>query len=119
MVFSLLILSPPAGGSAVAGALRFAAAALESGHQVRQVFFHGEGVAAVARADLPGDEPDLDGAWARLAERGGFPLLACETALVRRGLDVRGLRPGAVRVGTLGQFMLAVGESDRVLTFAD
>jgi tRNA 2-thiouridine synthesizing protein D len=119
MVFSLLILAPPAGGSAVAGALRFAAAALDAGHQVRQVFFHGEGVGAVARADLPADEPDLDAAWARLAARGGFPLLACETALARRGLDAGSLRAGAVRAGTLGQFMLAMGESDRVLTFAD
>lgn len=119
MVFSLLILAPPAGGSAVAGALRFATAALDAGHQVRQVFFHGEGAAAVARADLPADEPDLDAAWALLARRGGFPLLACQTALARRGLDVGGLRPAAVRTGTLGQFMLAVGESDRVLTFAD
>jgi tRNA 2-thiouridine synthesizing protein D len=118
MVFSILVLSPPPGGSAAA-ALRFVEAALAGGHVVRQVFFHAGGVAAAVGVDLPAGEPDLDAAWARLAGVHGFPLLACETALARRGLDAA-LRPSAaVRAGTLGQFIVALGESDRLLEFVD
>lgn len=119
MVFSILVLSPPQGGSAAAAALRFARAALASGHAVRQVFFHAGGVAAAVRAELPAGEPDLDAAWATLAGAHGFPLLACETALARRGLDGARRPSAVVRAGTLGQFMLALGDCDRLLQFVD
>ncbi len=119
MVISLLVLCSPASGQGASSALRFAVAALAAGHTLRQVFFHADGVLAVPPVDVPADEPDLEAGWAALAAVHGVPLLACETALARRGLDRPGLATGAVRLGTLGQFMLAVAQSDRVLSFAD
>jgi tRNA 2-thiouridine synthesizing protein D len=118
MVFSILVTAPPRGGSGAASALRFARAALDAGHRLRQVFFHGDGVAALAAVDPPAGEPDLAADWARLAAEHGVPLLACETALARRGLDAVAVR-GPVRPGTLGQFMVALGESGRLVQFRD
>jgi sulfur relay (sulfurtransferase) complex TusBCD TusD component (DsrE family) len=64
---------------------------------------------------------DLDAAWRELGARHGVPILACTTAAERRGVEPAGAdsRPGVARSGTLGQLMLALGDSDRVLTFAD
>ncbi len=118
MVFSILVTASPRGGPGAAAALRFARAALASGHQVRQVFFHGDGAVALVAAAPTAGEPDLAAGWAGLAAHHGFPLLACETALARRGLDGAPAR-GPVRPGTLGQFMVAVGESGRVMQFRD
>lgn len=118
MVFSILVTAPAVGGCGAAAALRFARAALAAGHRIRQVFFHADGVTAVAAHDLPGGGPDLAGGWAALAAAHGFPLLACETALARRGLD-RLPAAGPVRPGTLGQFMVALDDADRVLQFRD
>jgi tRNA 2-thiouridine synthesizing protein D len=118
MVFSLLVLSAPTNGQGAAAALRFAQAALAAGHRLRQVFFHADAVAAAVRVEAPRDEPQFDAAWAALAPRHGVPLLACETALARRGLDAVGMAHGAVTPGTLGQFMLALGDCDRVISFA-
>ena len=118
MVFSLLVLSAPTNGQGAAAALRFAQAALAAGHRLRQVFFHADAVAAAVHLEAPLDEPQLEAAWATIAQRHGVPLLACETALARRGLDAVGIPHGSVTPGTLGQFMLALGECDRVITFA-
>lgn len=118
MVFSILVTAPPVGGSGAAAALRFAGAALAAGHRVRQVFFHGDGVGALAVHDVGGGAPDLGAAWAALAATHGFPLLACETALARRGLD-RLAAVGPVKPGTLGQFMVALADADRVVQFRD
>jgi tRNA 2-thiouridine synthesizing protein D len=118
MVFSILVTAAPVGGSGAAAALRFAGAALAAGHQVRQVFFHGDGVGELAAHGLGGAAPDLDAGWAALAATHGFPLLACETALARRGLD-RLAATGAVRPGTLGQFMVALADAGRVVQFRD
>jgi tRNA 2-thiouridine synthesizing protein D len=119
MVISLLVLCSPASGQGASSALRFARAAVAAGHTLRQVFFHADGVMAVLAVEVPADEPDLGAGWAALAAAHGVPLLACETALARRGLDRPAVATGAVKIGTLGQFMLAVVDSDRVLTFAD
>lgn len=118
MVFSILVTAPSVGGSGAAAALRFARAALAAGHGVRQVFFHGDGVGALVAVDPPGGAPDLAAGWAELASAHGFPLLACETALARRGLD-RVVAAGPVRPGTLGQFMVAVADAGRVVQFRD
>ena len=117
MVFSLLVLSPLGLGEAGVSALRFARAAVAQGHVLRQVFFHASGVAALNPPQAFADEPKTVAAWMRFAQQHEIPLLACETSAMRRGIEPRG--GGPVRVGTLGQFMVAVGESDRIMSFAD
>jgi tRNA 2-thiouridine synthesizing protein D len=117
MVFSLIVLNAPWQGQAAQSAFRFAEAVLAAGHELRQVFFYGDGAQALAAGSRAADQPDLDRAWRELGERHGVAILACTTAAERRGVGLEG--GGAAKAGTLGQLMLALSDSDRVLTFAD
>jgi len=123
VVFTLLVFGAAADGQGAISAFRFAGAALAAGHQVRQVFFYGDGVAAVRRAEVPADELDLEAGWRKLASSHGFPLIACATAAIRRGLllndETEAVRNGVVHAGTLGQLMIALDETDRVVSFHD
>ena len=116
MVFSLIVLKAPWQGQAAQSAYRFAEAVLASGHELRQVFFYGDGALALTAGGRAADQPDLDGAWRALAARHGVSILACTTAAERRGATAGA---GAAQPGTLGQLVLAMADSDRVLTFAD
>ena len=117
MVFSLIVLNAPWQGQAAQSAYRFAEAVLASGHELRQVFFYGDGALALTAGGRAADQPDLDEAWRGLAGRHGVSILACTTAGERRG--VAASRAGAAQPGTLGQLVVALAEADRVLTFAD
>lgn len=110
MRFSLFIQDSPDAGMAVSSALDFARAAVESGHALRQIFFHADGVrAARAGAD---DDTDLR-ALIGLARTHDVPLLACATWLERLGV----IADGAIRPGSLGQWCDALDEVDRVVSF--
>ena len=123
MVFTLLVFGAAAGGEGAVSAFRFAGALLAAGHHLRQVFFYGDGVASVRRAEVPADELDLEAGWRKLAAAHGFPLIACATAAIRRGLlmndETEAVRNGIVHAGTLGQLMIALDETDRVVSFHD
>ena len=121
MVFTLIVLNAPWQGQAAQSAYRFAEAALSAGHELRQVFFYGDGAGALRPGVAAADRPDLDQAWRGLGARHGVSILACTAAAERRGIEQLGAGDGlgAARPGTLGQLMLALGDSDRVLTFAD
>ena len=121
MVFSLIVLNALSQGQAAQSAYRFAEAVLAAGHELRQVFFYGDGAGALRPGVGAADRPDLGLAWRDLAARHGVSILACTAAAERRGIDLAAAdaRPGAARPGTLGQLMLALADSDRVLTFAD
>lgn len=118
MVFSILCTAAPAGDHAAAAALRFARAAVDCGHQLRQVFFYSDAVNIVCADPPGGGASELLADWCRFAAQHGVPLLACESALARRGLHLEQDNL-PLRRGTLGQFMLAVGESERVVQFRD
>ena len=117
MVFSLIVLNAPWQGQAAQSAFRFAEAALLAGHELRQVFFHGDGAQALVAGSRGADQADLERAWRELGTRHGIAILACATAAERRGIASEGA--GAAKAGTLGQLMMALADSDRVLTFAD
>jgi tRNA 2-thiouridine synthesizing protein D len=116
MQFLLIVLDAPGSGAASASALRFARAAMAAGHAVRQVFFHADGVHAAAPADAIAGEPDPESGWRALADA-GVPLLACTTAMVRRGVSAH--PHAAVQPGSLGQLSAALGPGSRVITFAN
>jgi tRNA 2-thiouridine synthesizing protein D len=129
MVFTLLVLNSPWQGQATQSAYRFANAALASGHQLRQVFFYGDGAAVLQGGGGAFAESVAGRAWEQLAVDHGVPLIACTSAAARRGIDraggavaapgsAGGARPGLTE-GTLGQLMIALPESERLLTFAD
>ncbi|HET7845565.1 MAG TPA: DsrE family protein [Xanthomonadales bacterium] len=114
MRFALLVLDGPLVGPACRSALAFAHALRSDGHVLEIAFFHGEGArAALAPADAA--ERLTESEWMALAGA-GVPLLACATALERRGLRA-GSR--AVVPGSLGQLMAALDRVDRVVTFAN
>ena len=118
--YSLLVMEGPAQGQAALSALRFAEAVLARGHAVAQVFFYGEGAAALLRGEVPADEIDAIAHLGELAERHGFPMRACATAAGRRGyVDVAPESATAVDRGTLGQLMVELQDSDRLVTFAN
>ena len=114
MRVALLVIDGPLDCPAGRSALAFARSARSAGDALEMVFFHGEGVrAALAPADDAARLTETE--WLALA-RDGVPLLACTTALERRGLRA-GSR--AVEPGTLGQLMAALDRVDRVVTFGD
>jgi tRNA 2-thiouridine synthesizing protein D len=116
MQFLLIILDAPGSGAASASALRFARAAMAAGHVVRQVFFHADGAHAAAPPEIIAGEPDLEAGWRELAAA-GIPLLACTTAMTRRGVDAR--PTAAVQPGSLAQLSAALEPGSRLITFAN
>lgn len=118
--YSLLVMEGPTQGQAGLSALRFAEAALARGHVIAQVFFYGEGAAALLRGAVPSDEIDVVAALGELAERHGFPMRACSAAAERRGY-ARDARAGDAPVdpGTLGQLMVGLDAGDRLVSFAN
>lgn len=100
-------------GEALSSAGRFAAAALARGHRIRLVFFHGDAVLALAQPAASG-YPALD-RLAALAAAQGFPLLACQAAAERLGVNAAIDAP--VRIGSLGQWADALFEVDRLVEF--
>ena len=120
MQFTLIVLNAPWQGQAAQTALRFARAALAAGHGLRQVLFYGDGALALAPSGGPGE---TERGWAALGQAHGVPLIACATAAARRGIEwgaaSRPAPSAFVAPGTLGQAMVALPESDRLLTFAD
>ena len=127
MIFSVHVLAPPYSQQANASALQFCRATLQQGHQLKRVFFSGDGVlSASTLAVPPQDEQNLYRGWQELAQQ-GVELVVCISACLRRGIineseaaryQVAGhnLAPWFVLAG-LGQLVDAALESDRLITF--
>ena len=129
MQFSLLILSAPPASQAPLTALNFARAAIAGGHQIRTVFFYGDGVQnANAHAAPAADEVNVPSEWQRFADDSGCELISCSASSLRRGvLDPRESerhdRSGAslldgASLGGLGLLAEACQQSDRLVSFA-
>jgi tRNA 2-thiouridine synthesizing protein D len=109
-------------------ALRFAKAAIASGHSVTQVFFYQEGVSQGSALTVPlGDEFDAPTAWAEFSANSGANLVVCVSAAERRGVlnesqalefakQAHNLHP-SFSVEGLGVFHDASLQSDRTVTF--
>jgi tRNA 2-thiouridine synthesizing protein D len=123
MRFTLLVLSAPDLGAANRHALRFARAALDADHELACVFFQDSGVlTALQDCEAPQAEEDLRTSWQHLARDTEAPLAVCSASAARFGVADGGgvdhMRDGFALRG-LGDLVLAQGQSDRVLTFAD
>ena len=129
MKFALAVHGAPYSSQASTTALRFARAALASGHSVHRVFFYHDGVhAASALAVPPQDEPSPQPGWVTLAEAHGIELAVCIAAALKRGVVNQGeqqryelggsnVHPAFAIVG-LGQLLEAIATTDRFITFA-
>lgn len=128
MIYSIHVLAPPYSHQANQTALQFCRAALRQGHQIKRVFFSGDGVNTATMLGVPPqDEMQLYQGWIELAELHGVELVVCISACLRRGivdageadryqLPTHNLAPAFIIAG-LGQLVDAGLESDRLITF--
>ncbi|MBA53096.1 MAG: sulfurtransferase complex subunit TusD [Pseudomonadales bacterium] len=128
MIFSIHVVTSPYSHQSALTALRFCQASLATGHQIKRVFFSGDGVlVGTGLASPPQDEVDLYRAWQSLARDQGVELVVCISACLRRGIinateAERYEKPGhnltdEFVLSGLGQLVEAGLESDRLITF--
>src|SRR5690606_13863074 len=87
MIFSVHVLAPPYSQQSNLTALQFCGAVLAQGHQLKRVFFSGDGVLSASRLGVPPqDEINLYQEWLTLHEELGVELVVCISACLRRGM---------------------------------
>lgn len=128
MLFSVHVLAPPYSRQSNLTALQFCLAVLRQGHQIKRVFFSGDGVQSATTFGVPPqDEFQIYQGWIELARLHQVELVVCISACLRRGvvnaseaeryqLPGNNLAPEFVLAG-LGQLVDAALESDRLITF--
>lgn len=128
MLYTLIVHGAPHSDQSAQTALRFAQAALASGHQIHRVFFSGDGVHnGSALATPQQDECHVIQDWQALAKQHDLDLVVCIAAALRRGImdeaeakrhdkQQANLADGFVLSG-LGQLIDSTLNSDRVITF--
>lgn len=122
---ALYVTANPISRQGQLSALRFAEAALASGHTVARIFFAGDAVLiGNARLDLPTDEPQLQQRWQQLAAAHGCELLLCSAAAQRHGInagaeagETAGNLANQFSISGLGSLVECALDCDRVLHF--
>jgi tRNA 2-thiouridine synthesizing protein D len=113
VIYGLFIQDSPTAGEAFHSAVRFAAAVLARGHQIRQVFLYGDAVLAALHPH-PSGVSGLD-RLTELTRAHGIPVLTCQAAMER--LDIEACRHPMLSTGSLGQWFDAAHEVDRIVSF--
>ncbi|MDM3871698.1 sulfurtransferase complex subunit TusD [Porticoccus sp. W117] len=129
MKFSLIVLGAPGSHQAASSALRFANAALESGHQIYRVFFYNDGVHNGSQLLTPPQgEDNIREAWKSLGEKHGTRMTVCIASALRRGIvdseeaerydyNSGNLDEPNFKLQGLGELADAALQSDRLITF--
>lgn len=121
--FALYVTANPISCQGQLSALRFAEAAVASGHTVARIFFAGDGVLiGNALLDTPSDEPQLQQRWQWLANQHGSELLLCSAAAQRYGIrtdaeQTAGNLASAFTISGLGSLVECTLDCERVLHF--
>lgn len=119
MKLGILVNEGPYTHQASDTAYKFAAAALEKGHQIHRVFFYHDGVNNATRlTEPPQDDRNIVARWSNLAEQHGVDLVVCVAAALRRGIKDEILAKG-FRISGLGQLVETGIEADRLVVFGD
>ena len=128
MKFALLVTASPLSTQGADTALRFAQAAIHSGHSVERVFFFRDAVNTANRFSVcPQDEQNINTAWRNFCSEHSIDAIVCVSAALKRGildqqesqrhhLDGSNLA-NAMQIGGLGLLTDAIIQVDRVLTF--
>ncbi|WP_028696148.1 sulfurtransferase complex subunit TusD [Pseudomonas cremoricolorata] len=127
MKFAIAVFSPAHAPSS-RRALRFAEAAIQSGHQVARLFFYQDGVhSASSNIVTPQDEVDIAAQWRSFVEQHQLDAVVCIAAGLRRGVlnqdeATRHGRPAANLsapwdLSGLGQLHEAAQLADRLICF--
>ena len=128
MKYSLLVLGSPQSSPSVTSALRFAEAAVASGHDLFRVFFFHDAVATGNACTVtPQDQENLPKAWQSFAQQHKVDMVLCISSALRRGIvnqreAERYSLSGANAMDSfdlsgLGQWVEAMLVSDRIMTF--
>ena len=110
----LLVQGAPLDTGAPRRALKFAQAALDTGHRIGRIFFYKDAVTVGDR--FASDEAGTREGWVQLAAQHGFELAICVAAAARRGIVEETVAPAFTIVG-LGQLVEAAESSDRLVSF--
>lgn len=127
MKFAIAVFSPAHAPSS-RRALRFAEAAIQSGHQVARLFFYQDGVhSASTNVVTPQDEVDIAAQWRAFVTQHQLDAVVCIAAGLRRGVlnqeeATRYERPAANLAAPwdlsgLGQLHEAAQLADRLICF--
>ncbi len=130
MKFNILVNEGPYTHQASDTAYQFAYAAINSGHEVVQVFFYHDGVYNSTKLSVPPiDDRDIVKRWVAFAEDHGVKLNVCVAASQRRGiLDSSEARRHArdsdnvdsqFHITGIGQFIEGAIVADRTIVFGD
>lgn len=128
MKFSLLITASVSNSEAPATALRFATAALNSGHSIYRIFFFRDGVQNANTFSIaPQDERNIPEAWQQFCHANNIDATTCVSAALKRGVvdekeSQRWQKNGNnvsphIPIGGLGLLTDAIINSDRLITF--
>jgi len=119
--FSLYLTANPFNGQGHLTALKFAQAAVESGHRIAQVFFSSDAVLVGHRSNDPAsDEPNPQALWQQLATTQACELLLCSSACQKRGLSGDGTFPNIADkfvIAGLGSLIETALKTDRLIQF--
>jgi tRNA 2-thiouridine synthesizing protein D len=118
MKLTILILEGSYNHQASDSAYQLVRAALANGHEIRGIFFYGDGVYNVNKVmEPPQDDRHIAGRWAELGAQ-GIDIVVCIAAAKRRGI-VDDLLVPHTRISGLGQLAKMAMESDRLVVFGD
>ena len=119
MKFGILINEGPFTHQASDSAYRFAAAAIEKGHEVTRVFFYNDGVNNATKLSEPqADDRNIVKLWSTIGEEHNIDLVVCVAAAMRRGIKEENLADN-FRISGLGQLIEAGITNDRLVVFGD
>lgn len=117
MKFALLITAAPFSSQGAETALRFAQAAISSGHNIERVFFFRDGVHNASQfSTTPQDEKNIPAEWQKFCEIQKIDTVVCVSAALKRGITEENIFPD-MQIGGLGLLTDAIINADRVLTF--
>ena len=128
MTLNILVLGALYNSQSAYSAWRFATAAVQAGHEVKQVFFYQDAVAQANQLSNPlSDEFDAVSAWQQFSQSNGTKLVVCIAAAERRGVmndDMAfefnghaGNLAEGFEIAGLGAWQEATLASERTITF--
>jgi tRNA 2-thiouridine synthesizing protein D len=116
MKFALLITAAPFSTQGAETALRFARAAISSGHSMERIFFFRDGVHnANTYSVAPQDELNIPAEWQKFCKAEAIDAVVCVSAALRRGIVDSNVEN--IPIAGLGLLTDAIISADRVLTF--
>jgi tRNA 2-thiouridine synthesizing protein D len=115
MKFALLIAATPFSTQGAETALRFARAAISSGHAIERIFFFRDGVHNASNITIsPQDEMNIPAEWQLFCKAQAIDAVVCVSAALKRGIVDTNTN---IPIAGLGLLTDAIINADRLVTF--